>query len=323
LIYAVCGFFDVGQPNDLSRKPMTRKIYSPHDKFFKQALSRKEVALDFFKQHLPETIQSQMNFDTLEFCKETFIDHDLKSSAADLLYRLDIKEKPGYLYTLCEHQSTVDVLLAFRLLCYVIRIMQLHLDQTGTNTLPVVYCVVFYTGQEPYTATLDLFDLFGKNKELASSVMFKPYQLIDVNKINDEDLRKHVQAGLFEFVMKHIYARDFSVLLETVFRWIQQLEEQSSDLDYLKVVIKYALFQAEAKPQMFEAAAEKYLTPELEETTMTLAQHYIEEGQLKGVEHTLLALDLLEEGKSEHEVAEKTGLTLEQINKIKSRFLVN
>lgn len=295
---------------------MTKKIYSPHDKFFKQALSNKEVALDFFKQHLPKQIQDQINFDTLELCKETFVNVDLKSSAADVLYRMQINEKPGYIYTLSEHQSTVDAFLAFRLLCYIIEIMKLHLKQ-GNDTLPIVYCVVFYTGEKPYTATLDLFDLFGANKQLALATLFKPYQLIDINQIEDEELKNHIKAGLFEFLMKRARQLNLKAILEVFVRFLAAANQQNPDLDYFLVVIKYALEQGEADPEAFRKAIHKYLPIELETLAMTTAQQLEQRGHEKAFEKTLLALQLLREGKTINQVAEETGLTPAEVSKIK------
>ena len=89
---------------------MSNKIHSPHDNLFKSALAFKEVALDFYKQHIPTHVQEYMNFTTMELCKNTFLDAKLKTSSADVLYRLQINDSPGYIYTLLEHQSSVDPL---------------------------------------------------------------------------------------------------------------------------------------------------------------------------------------------------------------------
>ena len=312
---------------------MSNKIHSPHDNLFKSALAFKEVALDFYTQHIPTHVQEHMNFTTMELCKNTFLDTKLKTSSADVLYRLQINDSPGYIYTLLEHQSSVDSLLAFRLLGYVVEIMRMHLKEVGKTTLPVVYCVVFYTGQKPYTATLDLFDLFGENKALASSLLFKSYQLINVNEISDDELSQYTQAGFFEFVMKHIYERDFSIFLEKLFCWINAIELQFNDSDYLKVVLEYTLDQAKAEVQQFKEAARRYLSPEWEEKIMTFAQHFRQEGMEKGVEKgraegthlgiekTLEAAALLQQGMALETVARKTGLTLEDVAKINSRLV--
>ena len=275
-----------------------KKIYSPHDKMFKQALADKEVAFDFFQKHLPTAIKEKVDFSSLEFCKETFLE-DFKTSAADVLYRLRINQKPGYIYTLCEHQSTVDKMLAFRLLCYVIQVMKMHLEQTGATELPIVYCVVFYTGKEPYTATLDIFDLFGENKELAAAFLFKPYQLIDVNQIDDMQLRKALLAGLFEFVMKHVYLRDFFQIAEIIIKWASEIEsKRQSGFQYLRNVLEYVIDQANIDHEQFAKLARQYLSPKLESEVMTIAQQLRQEGRQAAVhEVNTIAQQLRQEGR--------------------------
>lgn len=50
--------------------------------------------------------------------------------------------------------ETVDPLMAFRLLKYKIRIMDDHLDKNESHTLPIVYPLVFYHGQDPSVGLL-------------------------------------------------------------------------------------------------------------------------------------------------------------------------
>ena len=58
---------------------------------------------------------------------------------------------------------------------------------------------------------------------------------------------------------------------------------------------------------------------------MTFAQHYRQEGMQQGehlgVEKTLEALELLKKAHTVEAVAQKTGLVLEDVSKIKSRWV--
>ena len=76
----------------------------------------------------------------LESC--SFIDENLQTAMADILYGIKFNNKPGYLYLLAEHQSTPDALMPFRLMHYMLQIMRQHLDK-GYSTLPVIYPLVF------------------------------------------------------------------------------------------------------------------------------------------------------------------------------------
>ncbi len=67
-----------------------------------------------------------------------------------MLYQVRLKGNPAYLYLLCEHTSEPDSQLSFRIVKYIVRIIQQHLDQYPNNPLPIVYPIVLYTGNKPY-----------------------------------------------------------------------------------------------------------------------------------------------------------------------------
>lgn len=323
---------------------MKKKIFSPHDKFFKKAMANKIIAEEFFRQHLPTSIQEVMDFGTLEFCKETFIDANFKTSAADVLYRTKIKERPAYFYTIAEHQSTVDELMPFRLVYYQIQIMKWHLDHVDSTTLPVVYCLVFYNGEEKYTGSMDLFDLFGEHKELAKSTFLQPYQLVDVKTIPDEELREYLWGGISQFVLKHAFTRDFSRLLNLLFSWMHHLEliAEGGSYEFLRVVIEYLINQSEGDPDLIIQAAQQHLKPKLGGEAMTageqlrqrgfqegyqkamtageqLRQKDLQQGLQQGFEQTRrqIALKMLNRGDNIVAISELTGLSEAEILNLK------
>ena len=57
-------------------------IANPHDKFFKEALSRRDVARDFILNYLPADIVAFLDIDSLVINKDSFVDKDLKKICA-------------------------------------------------------------------------------------------------------------------------------------------------------------------------------------------------------------------------------------------------
>ena len=95
------------------------KISNPHDKFFKEVLSRQEAAVDFVVHYLPKNITSLLDVDSLEISKDTFVDKELASHLSDLLYHVDLKEKGSIcVYLLFEHKSFVEPFICLHLLRY-------------------------------------------------------------------------------------------------------------------------------------------------------------------------------------------------------------
>src|SRR5260221_6445814 len=125
---------------------MPKKHLTPHDHYTRSILSKPLVAQELFEHHLPEWIKKKIDFSTLALQKESFINDNLKLQIADLLYSANFDGKKGYVYLLLEHASTPDKLLPFRMLKYILAVMDHHLKQNGDKVLPLVYPMILYTG---------------------------------------------------------------------------------------------------------------------------------------------------------------------------------
>ncbi|MCC2666292.1 MAG: transposase [Gammaproteobacteria bacterium] len=247
------------------------------------------VATQFFQAHLPATLLEQIDLSTLKLEKHSFIDEHFKASEADVIYRVQMGQQTGYLYTVCEQQTEVDTRMAFRLWRYAVRLMELHIRQHPDGPLPPVYTLVVYSGQEPWTAPLEIFPLFGNQEGWARDWLFKPYQLIDLQRLDDEDLQKHLGSGLLEFALKYRTIRNLASFLETLLPWVDQLEKKWSQAGIFlgHVVLEYVLDGVNSHANEIEVFIEKvnrYLTGKLRGEVMTLAQQFEQRGVQQGMQ---------------------------------------
>ena len=84
------------------------KLQNPHDKFFKESLGNVETAKDFIANYLPKQVLQVLDVNTLMPQKDSFINPELEENFSDLLFKIDILNKEGYLYLLFEHKSYQD-----------------------------------------------------------------------------------------------------------------------------------------------------------------------------------------------------------------------
>lgn len=80
-----------------------------HDRFFKEALTRGETAQDLARHYLPMQVVEQLDLDSMEVVKDSWVDPELQEHFADVLYQLKWRD-PGitssvYLFLLFEHKS--------------------------------------------------------------------------------------------------------------------------------------------------------------------------------------------------------------------------
>src|SRR5262245_52206582 len=150
---------------------MPKLIHQPHDKLFKQSMADIRVAKNFFETNLPSHMSNEIKLETLKLNKHTFIDSTFQTTEADVLYTVNTNKGLAYLYLLCEHQTEIDDQIAFRLLVYTARIMDMHLKQNPKSPLPIVYPMVIYTGEKEWESSKDIFDLFQENADLARQIL--------------------------------------------------------------------------------------------------------------------------------------------------------
>lgn len=265
---------------------MPSAIHQPHDKFFKLSLSQPQVAREFFTEHLPARVLEKINLATLKLENHSFIDENYKGTEADIVYSVEIEGAAGYVFLLCEHQSSIDRRIAFRLWVYIIRLLEMHLKLNPDQALPLVYPVVIYTGPAAWDAPLEIFPLFGTQSALAREWLFQPFQLLDVHQTGDDEILRRKWCGIVEFALKYKQVRDFEEFLRVLLPRLHQIEKSGySGFFFSKIVLKYILDGLEARDKdLFVRGIEKYLSQELRGEIMTLAQEFIQWGEEKGMQ---------------------------------------
>ncbi len=55
-----------------------KKMKTPHDNLFRETFSRRENALSFLKIYLPPVLLEAVDLQSLEICKDSFIEKELE-----------------------------------------------------------------------------------------------------------------------------------------------------------------------------------------------------------------------------------------------------
>lgn len=111
-----------------------------------------------------------------------------------------------------------------------------------------------------WNAPHELFDLFGEHKELAKKLFLRPYTLIDVHRISDQELKKHQWIGAVEFVLKYRRSQNSEKFLKTLFQWLNRIEIHKGS-NFIKIVLKYIADGVVAEDeQFFIQKANQYLS---------------------------------------------------------------
>ena len=252
---------------------MTQKL-SPHDRFTRASLTHPKVAEEFFQKNLPEKIQKMIDFSSLRLKKDSFIDDNLKLQIADMLFSVNFNGSPGFIYLLLEHASPPQPLLPFRMLKYVMAIMEDHLKKTKSRTLPFVFPLVLYTGKKEYPYSMDFFYLFEpEERTLAKETFHAPYPLIDLSQATDEELEKYLWFGSMGLLLKHIHDGDILPFFKGFLDLLKEIEKYG-ETRYIYTVISYIAIAGKLpNKEGFLQAVKNLETVHEEETMQSLAEY--------------------------------------------------
>ncbi|QBY45625.1 Rpn family recombination-promoting nuclease/putative transposase (plasmid) [Arsenophonus nasoniae] len=253
---------------------------TPHDAVFRQFLSEKETAKDFFDIWLPDEIKALCDLESLKVESGSFIDTGMKNYQSDILYSVNTQQGQGYVYLLIEHQSTPDKLMAWRLMRYSLAAMQKHLE-AGHKQLPLVFPMLFYCGeQSPHPYSTDWLDCF-EDRKLAERIYTNPFRLADVTTLDDGEIMQHKRMALLELIQKHIRRRDMTELMNEI---VTLLSYNYYTDNQVITMFNYLIQEGNAqKPMQFITEIAKQ-SEKHEGALMTIAQQIEEIGIQKGIQ---------------------------------------
>jgi len=261
------------------------EVWNPHDRLFKEIWSDREAAVDFVSRYLPEGVRRLIDPETVEMCKDSFVSADLREYFSDLLYRVSIEGRAGYLYLLLEHKSFPSSLLPFQLLGYMKGIWDLHLKQADLP-LPVVIPLVLYHGRDPWHVEGSLSGLLSsKNPKLQQYVPDFRYHLIDLSRYADEDIKGHVLVRVGMLLLKHVFRADYRERIPESLKLMRELIEKKTGMQYIETVLRYIFHTVEGMDvEDLKPVVERNLSKDTGEWMMTLAEKIKSEGVRQGIQ---------------------------------------
>jgi predicted transposase/invertase (TIGR01784 family) len=280
-------------------------------------MADKRVASQFLKAHLPKDLSERIDFECLTMEPRSFINDLRKETTVDILFKTRIDLEEAYIYLLLEHQSTPDELMPFRIVKYSCNAIDYCLKINKTKKIPLIYPLVIYHGKQPYPFSTDINDLVDAPKQLVEKYFLKPFQLLDLGRIDDESIRQNAWSGIMEFALKHIFARDILPHLRNIADLMQQVAKQGGS-DYLAIVLQYLLERGELSDKdAFFNLIDQQISHQVGEKIMSLAQQLRQEGKIAG--ELALIKRMLANGVDPVFIAKNTGFSISKIKELQSR----
>ena len=248
-----------------------------HDVFFKKSMSYPEIAHEFFKSYLPAEVLDIVDLSTLKQENSSALSNELGEGVSDILYSVKFGEGQGYISLLLEQQSTIDKLITFRIQKYMLRLCDEHLRKHPRAKLPLIYPIIFYSGNKKYTAPKSFYELF-EDKKLAKSFFTEPVKVIDVHDIKDEALKERYLDTML-YLMRHIYAKD---ILKYIAKKLLNFEIiAKNNFSYLEDMLKYIIEKGETEStDKLLSVFQEIVPQEKKGNIMTIAERIARSGPI-------------------------------------------
>ncbi len=295
------------------------KIGSPHDKLVKDFLSEKETAKSFFMEYLPAEITKDLDFDSLRISKDTFVDKKLSEYLSDILYQINLKDTPAFIYLLFEHKSREEHFMPFQLLKYMVRVWELYLKQhKKAKTLPVIIPVAIYHGKKEWEADTTFISLFDAPEYAKKFIPDFNYNLHDISHLPDEEIKGSVLLRILLTTLKYIFMPDLRHKLPGILELFLELGSKTRGTEYLEALLRYL---AKSARDLTRDELRESVTQIMEKggnTMATIAEQWIEEGMEKVTWNVVR--NSIKEGLSIKTIEKITGLPTEKINRMKEEM---
>jgi hypothetical protein len=296
-----------------------------HDEGYRKIMADKDSFLHFLNKYIEASWVGGITADDLEQINTTYIDDDYLKRESDIIYK--IESKNVFFYTLLELQSEPDFSMPFRLLKYMVNL----LDDIFKNTeeskrtaksfkLPAIVPIVLYNGEGSWTPVMSFKEYTSNYGDFGDNIIDFKYILFDLNRYNESDILTTYKLLDFVFTLdlKH-YSRSISDSDETL-RKLAKLPHELTDDEIKEFLrwIKYARSGGNIDENLLNEAIMAFKKGEVETMSYAMGRAMEKEREQAGDNRAvLIARKMLKSGKPIEEIIEFTDLTREEVERLK------
>ncbi|WP_200241476.1 Rpn family recombination-promoting nuclease/putative transposase [Thiohalocapsa halophila] len=260
-------------------------VATPHDTYFRESFSRREVALDFLRAQLPAGLLAELALDSLTIAKDSYVSRELRASFSDLVYRVRHVGGELSIYLLFEHKAVAEYWTLLQLHRYIgAEGEQYRKQHPQARTLPPVYPLVIYHGKRQWKAPASFHDIVAPlPAALEPFVPSFTYQLVDLSERTDAEIKGAVLARLVQLALRWIYSDKPTERLRELLELIEQIEDRQTAVEILESLLRYYV-QGTGRLDEPEVRQLLQQTSTGDPIMQTFIDRYIDQGREQGRE---------------------------------------
>ena len=295
-------------------------INKKHDKLFKEILSDRKEAIKFINRYLHLNLLEN----EIEKYEKEFRTEEFSNIEADVVYKVKNKN----VFILIEHQSSVDLKMAYRILRYKNAIIESAINKRKLKEknykIPKVIPIVLYTGRRKWQK-LSIEDIEERIEGYGKIEL--GYNLVDTNEFTREQLLEdNLITSKAMLIEKSQNKEELYRNIEDIISYKNKMED--FEYEQLEKIVKYELMGTEDK-EIISKFIKKIKNREESENIMMNAAKIInreirkqrkegrEEGREEGIAEGMILVAKRLKGKMHiKDISQITGLSEKEIEKL-------
>ena len=259
-------------------RSMSTSIANPHDAFFKQFMSKPELARTFLREHLPPQVAELLAPELPEQVPGSYVDEELAQHHSDLVFRVRLKSgDPALAYLLLEHKSYSDPATRLQLLRYVVRILAKWYPENNQLPLPVVVPLVAHHGPRGWKCSTEFIDLFGNVPDpLRPYLTSFRHALVDLATVDDSALSTDIRLDAYLKAMKYAQRADLPQQLRVI------LVPELPDMDIVAILQYINAGPVAVGLEAIQAALQSVNYSRREAIMGHFSEQFVEQGRQQG-----------------------------------------
>ena len=291
-----------------------------HDYGYKDLFSHPQILKELLLSCVTEPWVADLDFSQASLVDKSFITPSKKKLESDLIWRIPLTSGTEvYLYILIEFQSTVDHFMALRMLRYILELYgSLLKADPKLRQLPPVFPILLYTGDARWNAPENMADLIDRRIGLDYIPQFRYFKIAENEFSRDRLLSlKNLIGALFL-----VETTNREELVPVVTQIVEILKQEQPEVYKAFLEWLYSFFSEPVPPWVTELSqlqeVPTMLATTLKQWEQDLVQQGLQQGLLEGEKRKAreTARKLKSRGMALQEIAELTGLSLEEVRKL-------
>jgi predicted transposase/invertase (TIGR01784 family) len=313
------------QSNNYGEKMSAKKRDHGDYNAYKQIFEHPDLVQQLLMHFSEEDFLNELDFSSLKKSDKSFTASASGDGESDILFTAKFNGRDIYIYILIEFQSAVDRFMSQRMLKYILELYDYLISTERLRTLPAVFPVLLYNGNDRWTSPVDIFNLIQTSGIPEKYIPHFRYCKIAENEFSTEFILK-----FRDFTSALFYAEnsDKEMLINKFHIIIRMLENEKPEYislfkNWLNHIFEIDNKEFSLKTDNIKKDSKMGLAQKVEiwrkELLLEGEMHGIEKGKavgvrlgiIKGIEKTVKKMLL--HGMTNEEISDITDITIEQI----------